>query len=176
MAWNTFIEEISLENIPFSNDVLLFLERGKINVGEPKRGSVDLSKVVGTTHPDYCGKTWGQLKPIPGTSDGDFMNNREVALQGLKRAIVNVKALEKNPSYYFDDNEKTHWSFYQIDDKYYISSGNHRTVIGRLFLHLNNQEQLVHGVTITPAEFKKKSEIDHNSPSLISRFIAWIRP
>lgn len=175
MSWNTFLEGIDLEKMPFSDDVLSYLDTHSIDVGEPQVGSVDLSKVVGTTHPDYCGKTWGQLKPVLGTSEGDFINNRAVAFQGLKRAVGNVRALERNPNYYFSDEKKDHWSFYQIGDEYYISSGNNRTVIGRLFLHLNCREQVVHGVVITAAQFKKEPEIERESLSLIHRFVAWFR-
>ncbi|MGO1500382.1 MAG: hypothetical protein ACTHWH_03745 [Marinobacter sp.] len=90
MSWNTFLEEMDLEAVPFSDDALSYLDTRSIDVEEPHVGSVDLSRVVGTTHPDYCGKTWGQLKPVPGTSEGDFINNWDVAFQGLKRAVGNV--------------------------------------------------------------------------------------
>ncbi|UTD55726.1 hypothetical protein [Halomonas sp. MS1] len=175
MSWNTFLEEMDLETVPFSDNTLSYLDRRSIDVGEPQVGSVDLSKVVGTTHPDYCGKTWGQLKPIPGTSGADFMNNRDVAFQGLKRAFGNVQSLERNPDYYFSYEEKDHWSFYQIGSEYYISSGNNRTVIGRLFLHLNGQEEVVHGVRVTPAEFKKEPEVEPVHLGFISRLMAWLR-
>ncbi|AQU82653.1 MULTISPECIES: hypothetical protein [unclassified Halomonas] len=175
MSWNTLLEEMDLETVPFSDNTLSYLDKRNIDVGEPQVGSVDLSKVVGTTHPDYCDKTWGELKPIPGTSEGDFINNRDVAFQGLKRAVVNIQSLERNPDYYFSDEEKEHWSFYQIGDEYYISTGNNRTVIGRLFLHLNEQEEVVHGVRVTPAEFKKEPEVESEHLGLISRLMAWFR-
>ena len=175
VSWNTLLEEMDLEAVPFSDDVLLYLDARSIHVGEPQVSSVDLSKVVGTTHPDYCGKTWGQLKPVPGTSEGDFINNRDVAFQGLKRAVGNIQCLERNPEYYFSDEEKDHWSFYQIGDEYYISSGNNRTVIGRLFLHLNGQKEVVHGVVVTPAEYKTEPEVEPERIGLISRLMAWFR-
>lgn len=52
MSWNTLLEEMDLEALPFSDDVLLYLDARSIHVGEPQVSSVDLSKVVGTTHPD----------------------------------------------------------------------------------------------------------------------------
>jgi len=175
VSWNTFLEGVDLETVPFSDDVLSYLDARSIDVGDPQVGSVDLSKVVGTTHRDYCGKTWGQLKPVPGTSEADFISNRDVAFQGLKRAVGNIQSLERNPDYYVSDEEKDHWSFYQVGDEYYISSGNNRTVIGRLFLHLNGRKEIVHGVVVTPAELKKESEVEPEHLSLISRLIAWFR-
>ncbi|WP_444907040.1 hypothetical protein ACJJIR_01330 [Microbulbifer sp. SSSA008] len=175
MTWNTLIEEMNLEEIPFANDELSYLDTQSIEVGECKVGAVDLTRVIGTTHPDYQGKTWGQLKPIPGTSKGDFMNNRNVAFQPLKRAIGNVQSLERNPEYYFSRENKEHWSFYKINDDYYISAGNNRTIIGRMFLHLNSQEPLIHGVEITPAKFRKEPVREPEKVSVISRLSAWFK-
>ncbi|MGB0893582.1 MAG: hypothetical protein ACPGUD_04185 [Parashewanella sp.] len=62
IKFNTLIEDINLEDLPFSTDLLSELNVQKIKVGASYIGSVNLSKVVGTTHPDYCEKTWGELK------------------------------------------------------------------------------------------------------------------
>lgn len=175
MTWNTLIEEMNLEEIPFANDKLSYLDTHRIEVGESQVGTVDLSRVIGTTHPDYCGMTWGQLKPIPGTSQGDFINNIDVALQPLKRAVGNVQSLEQNPEYYFSSENKEHWSFYKINDDYYITAGNNRTIIGRMFLHLNSQEPLIHGVKITPAEFREEPAAEPEEVSVVSRLRAWFK-
>ncbi len=68
----TLIEEMDVNDIPFFNDTLLYLDTQTIEVEKTRIGSVDLSRVVGTTHPDYHGKRWGQLKPIKGTSKGEL--------------------------------------------------------------------------------------------------------
>lgn len=175
MTWKTLIEEMTLEEIPFANDILLYLDTQSIEVGESQMGSVDLSRVIGTTHQDYCGKTWWQLKPVPGTSRCDFINNRDVAFQPLKRAIANINKLERNPEYYFSREQKEYWSFYKINDDYYISSGNNRTIIGRVFLHLNSQQPMIHGVKITPAKFRKEPVAETKKVSLISRLYKWFK-
>lgn len=164
---------MNLEETPFANDVLLYLDTQSIEVGESQMGSVDLSRVIGTTHQDYYGKTWWQLKPVLGTSSGDFINNRDVAFQPLKRAVGNIQSLERNPGYYFSSEQKEHWLFYKINDEYYISSGNNRTIIGRMFLHLNSQQPIIHGVKIIPAEFHKMPVAEPAKVSLISRLYAW---
>lgn len=176
MTWKTRIEDINLDTLPFANDILLYLDDTQISVTGPARfASVDLSKVVGTTHIDYAGRSWGQLKPIEGTSKGDFVNNMKISCQQLKRAIANVRCLESNPEYYFSTCEKDYWSFYEIEGNFYISQGNHRTVIGRFFLHYNDKEQIVHGVKVTTAAKKNDFQEAQNRPDIVSRIFRWVK-
>jgi hypothetical protein len=171
---NTRIEDIDLQDLPFATDILNELDTQKIEVGTPSVGSVNLSKVVGTTHPDYFGKAWGELKPIPGTLGRDFVNNVQLNCPPLKRAYGNVKELDSNPQYYLNSEDKYHWSFYEIDGDYYISSGNNRTIIGRLFLHLNDREPIIHGVKVTPAKFKEKLVKPDTTENTKSGIFNWI--
>lgn len=103
-------------------------------------GSVDLTRVVGTSHPDYAGLTWRDLRPkAPG----------ETGLQHLKRAGQTMDWLRSNPTYYLEKQDKLTWSFYELNGDYYIAEGNHRTVVARYFLLANGLPPVVHGVTIT---------------------------
>ena len=139
MTWNTNIKEINLNEVPFSNDKLEFLNTSDIEIGEQYIGSVDLSLVVGTDHLDYAEKT------------------QKVVFQNLKRATRNIVDLKKSPEYYFKQVKKKDWSFYKIDEQYFISKGNHRTVIGRFFFYLTSQKPVIHGVSITEAKLKAKA-------------------
>jgi len=150
---NTDIESLIDDNVPFSNDELQEFDHLKYDLSEHYVGSVDLSKIKGCTHPDYTGAKWQELKPLKGTLEGD-RDKTSVAYQRLKRAISNVKDLDKNPSYYLSKEPKDYWSFYEVNGDFYISSGVHRTIIARYFLFLNGLPQVVHGVKITKAALK----------------------
>ena len=149
---NTRIEDIDLQDLPFATDILNELDTQKIEVGTPSVGSVNLSKVVGR----------------------DFVNNVQLNCQPLKHAYGNVKELDSNPQYYLNSEDKYHWSFYEIDGDYYISSGNNRTIIGRLFLHLNDREPIIHGVKVTPAKFKEKLVKPDTTENTKSGIFNWI--
>lgn len=93
-----------------------YVFRRKVN--ESRNAFVDLNKIVGTSHPDYNNKTWLEM------------------YYHLKREGNIIKALLK-PEYYTDilQNEhenKSGFSFVKIDDNYYISSGNHRTLLCKI--------------------------------------------
>lgn len=179
MPYKTLIEEIDLQNVAFNRDVLAHVYNADIESIEIEIGSVDLSFVVGTTHPDYAGKSWGELKPVVGSLEGDFINNRDVAFQPLKRAVANVGALARNPEYYLSKEEKDYWSFYEIDGQYYIASGNNRTIIGRYFFYLNDLDPIVHGVKVTKSRFKRPKLMpaieNSGRESLIKRLLNWLK-
>lgn len=160
---NTFIEDMESKDVPFFNDKLQYINTSKVIAIKQSIEDVNLSKVIGTSHPSYHGKTWGQLKPVPGSSSGDIFDP-EIAGQPLKRAVTLIHALEKNPEYYTDDSIKDEWSFYKLNDDYYIVEGNNRTVIARFFLHLNNIKPIIRNVKVTivtcSEEIKKPSAID----------------
>lgn len=147
MPYQTRIEDIDLADVPFADDLLEAFDERCFQIVETFVGSVDLSKVRGCYHPDYAGMTWGQLKPVLGSVEGD-RNDPKVAFQSLKRAVENTKDLHRNPDYYLGKDEKGHWSFYELSGEYFISSGVHRTVIGRFFFWLNGLPPLVHGVSV----------------------------
>ncbi|MFJ5454475.1 hypothetical protein HP572_21590 [Pectobacterium sp. PL64] len=175
MTLKTCIEEMDLSTLSFANDILRYLDEQEISLIEPaKISSVDLSKVVGTTHINYRGKTWGELKPVIGTSEGDI-SNIEVACQPLKRAVTNIYALEKKPEYYLTMEEKDDWSFIELNGEFYISEGNNRTVIGRFFLHLNDKPPIIHGVKVTTAIKKNGFHEVGKVKSVLSKIFSYLR-
>lgn len=147
--WITDIENIDDVQFRFSDSVLATFEDRNYEIGESYKGTVNLDLVAGCWHPDYRGSKWRELKPVPGTLLGD-RNDPAVGNQKLKRVIQATQALEQNPTYYLDDNEKEHWSFYEYHGQYYIETGMHRTVIGRYFLAANNLPPLIRNISITP--------------------------
>ena len=133
--------------------LLLFDELKYLNYESQRidRGSVDLTKVIGTAHIDYAGYSWGDLLPrdYRGYSEQDFQEAERTGLQGrLHRGWERLKELHANPGYYLNAKTKHHMSFYKWNDHYYINDGNHRTVLARLFLGLNSLPQKLKGVTI----------------------------
>lgn len=58
------------------------------------------------------------------------------------------------PSYYTSKVQKEHWSFYLVGGRYFVSEGNHRTVIGRFLLSLNGLPTTVTGVSVTELVLK----------------------
>jgi hypothetical protein len=104
-----------------------------------RNGIVDLTLVVGTEHPDYHGCSWLELLGNPpGNPSGR-----------LKRIHGGLLELVSSPDYYLCNHIKNNWSFYLVDGKYYVSSGLHRTVIGRFFLACNELPTIVSGVAVT---------------------------
>jgi hypothetical protein len=102
-------------------------------------GTVDLSRVAGTEHPDYYGSSWLELLGNPpGHPSGR-----------LKRIHDGLLKLVSTPEYYLSNVEKDNWSFYFVDGRYYVSCGTHRTVIGRFFLACNGFPTVVSGVAVT---------------------------
>lgn len=148
MQYKTRIEGIDVAKVPFAGELLIAFDERGYEVIETFVGSVDLSRVRGCYHPNYSGKSWGELKPVASSMD-ENKNEQRIAYQSLKRASINVNHLHQNPSYYLGKDEKRHWSFYELSGVYFISSGVHRTVIGRFFFWLNNLDPLVYGVSIT---------------------------
>ena len=167
MPYQTRIEDIHDADVPFSCDILIEFDNRGYETVETFVGSVDLSKVRGCYHPDYAGMTWAQLKPAAGSLDGD-KNDFRIAYQPLKRAASNAKNLHRNPGYYLGEDEKHHWSFYELSGEYFISSGVHRTVIGRFFLWLNKLPPSVHGVSVTRLKAPaKQSSVEEKRPLII---------
>lgn len=82
-----------------------------------------IDKIIGVSrlHPEFI---WGSFLNCRGSH-----GKMEDALS----------ALAKNPDYYLFDEKKEYWSFYKIDDEYFISEGKHRTVTVRFFAHFNPQ-------------------------------------
>ncbi len=102
-------------------------------------GSVDLSLVVGTEHPDYHGNSWLELL---GNPPGHPCGR-------LKRIHGGLLKLASTPDYYVSTDKKDGWSFYLVNGQYYVSSGMHRTVIGRFLLACNDLPTVVSGVAVT---------------------------
>jgi hypothetical protein len=113
-------------------------------------GSVDLTRVRGTVHSDYSGSTWLELLP---TNPDDFTHLEYWERLGhegkMKRGWRCLRAMRENPTYYLNEEEKEHWGFYKIGSDYYISEGNHRTVVARFLLALNERPEIVRGVSVT---------------------------
>lgn len=137
-----------------------------------QRASVDLSRVVGTEHPDYFEHTWIELLGDPPGG----------ASAHLKRISARLDDLNRDPEYYLRDDAKDHWSFYLIDGFYYVSSGMHRTVIGRFALECNGYPPIVDGVAVTELKFQtsptgigEELQDKHSNDAPWSQFARWIQ-
>ncbi len=154
------IEDLDVHEIPFSSDVLSSFSANNYELASSRKGSVDLSKVIGCAHPRYAGLSWGILKPskfnVYGDSaDPDFEN------QSHERARSRMRNLKETPEYFLNFIEKEHWSFAEIDGSFYVTEGVHRSVIARYFFYLNGLPPIVHGVAI--AKMKLKPEATHSA-------------
>jgi hypothetical protein len=110
-----------------------------------RNGSVDLSLVVGTEHPNYHGSSWLELLGNPpGRPAGR-----------LKRIHGGLLEMVSTPDYYLSNDEKDNWSFYLVNGRYYVSTGMHRTVIGRFLLACNDCPTVVSGVAVTELVLRK---------------------
>jgi hypothetical protein len=157
------------KDVPFFNDKLQHIDTSKVMIISQSIEDVDLSKVIGTSHPKYHGKTWGQLKPVPGSLRADIFDIN-VADQPLRGAVALSDLLVRNPEYYIDDGIKDNWTFYKLNDDYYIVEGNNRTVIARFFFHLNNIEPIIRNVKVKIVTCSEKPNKLSILDSIISFF------
>jgi len=132
--YNTDILNKNQAKIDFDNIKLESLNVSEANIINSYIGSVDLSKIKGTQHPNYKNKTWSILLEQLGRKS--------------PRAAPNLRNLKDNPNYYLSKEEKDTWSFYKKNNYYYINEGNHRTIFARYFFYLNNIEPIIYGVNI----------------------------
>lgn len=126
-------------------------------VAHLENARIDLSLVAGTEHPDYYGSTWAELIGQPPGHDRCV----------LKRLNLNLQQLAASAEYYLSAEKKEHWSFYLLDDQYFISSGNHRTVLGRFLLELNGLPAIVHGVSVTVLRRASAVQVQAPAPASI---------
>lgn len=158
---NTDLQSLIELSMPtFAHDrLLLFSEH---EVGDRivqrrhyERATVDLSRVIGTDHPDYGCSSWLELIGSPVGSDNAH----------LKRIRSRLADLRREPEYYLGPQNLSGWSFFLIEGSYFISGGVHRTVIARFFLAGNGYPQVVSGIPVTELTLRppKQPQIDSNS-------------
>ena len=73
----------------------------------------------------------------------------------MQRGWERILEMRKNPEYYTGANKKDYWAFSKIGDSYYVTSGNHRTVLARFLLSLNGFPEIIHGVSVTEYHIPK---------------------
>ena len=125
----TNIQALNKQNpAPFSNDIIYnydtYLRKNGIYLkdsSERYMSSIPLDQVVGIDQMYGDDSTWGQCL------EGRW-------LKRLERGLIE---LENNPQYYLSDCELKNLSFLKIEDKYFISTGKHRTIIARFLAHFN---------------------------------------
>ncbi len=146
MELRTDIHAVLAERMPaFANDVLVpFSEydlRPQTLERRPMQNQiVDLSRVIGTMHPDYSGYTWLEL----------LGGGNATSTPQLKRIDKAMSNAQSNPDYYSSALTKDEWYFYLVDGRYYIGeNGNHRTVLARFLLACNGMPTTVSGVHVT---------------------------
>lgn len=108
--------------------------------------SIDVSRVIGHSQ-GYGEMTWGYM------------------IHNLKRIEARLKEVAHNPGYYLNDQEKTDWSFIEVDDQLFLSSGKHRTTVLRYLAHYNPSEfpegPIARKVKVT------KRYLDHETMELV---------
>ncbi|MDD9158396.1 hypothetical protein PVK64_19715 [Aliivibrio sp. S4TY2] len=154
MLLKTRIEDMTIDCSPAASQKLCYFNFKIFSSESISYEDVNLSSVVGTCHPKYGNKTWFDLKPVPGSLRGDFINNISVSKQLMRGAIENVRQLEKNPDYYLSSVQKEEWSFYKVGNNYYIKEGNNRTVVARFFFLLNDLDPVIKNVRVHSVKLK----------------------
>ena len=97
------------------------------------QGTVNIFRVVGTSHPEYQGISWLDLLVWKG-----------------KRMGINLPLQEKNPTYYDVTALKTPMMYFNTLDglHFYVGAdGNHRSCIARFYFQAAGKTEL-HGVTV----------------------------
>ncbi len=160
-TWNTRIDEMDLESVPFANEVLRFQAKQELELHEDRIESVDLRRIVGTTNPKFqIERTWGDLKPVAGT----LRKERESCYQPMERSRSVFSDLTEDPDFILSRKKKCSWTVLEINEELFVEVGLHRTVIARFFLHLNGLEPIVHGVNVRRATIRTERSDPTNGP------------
>ncbi|WKS98612.1 MULTISPECIES: hypothetical protein [Gallibacterium] len=124
----------SSDKLSYWDDNKLFLaEKFKLAHYYTAQGSINVFRIIGTSHPDYAECSWLELLTKKG-----------------KRMDINLPLQEKNPDYYLNTNIKQPTMYFNTFDglHFYVGiDGNHRSCIARFYLHQLGKTDL-HGVTI----------------------------
>lgn len=93
--------------------------------------SVNIFDVTGSCHPDYIGLSWLEM------------------LDKGKRMPLNIKLLQENPGYYFQNTQKSPTMYYAKigKDLFVTSDGNHRTCLAKVLFYYEQRTDL-HGVVV----------------------------
>lgn len=146
--YQTTFDQRDIDQLSFANQKLAAFDHTEYEYQNSEIGSVDLSKVIGVQHCNYQERMWGELIP-----------QNDAPHHLLDRTERGLKDLSNTPEYYLSRDEKLHWSFAEVNGRYYVMSGVHRTIIGRAFLEANNLSNEVHGVHISHYQPKKMKDI-----------------
>lgn len=138
----------------FENRLVGFHRPDYDDIGFRYNDSVDLSQVVGMSHCQYAGLTWGELV-------GDETAGRP---PGLKRLDCCLQELADNPSYYLTRDVKKDWVFFKAGNEYFVANGHHRTVVGRLVLELNRLPTTVYGAQVMEVDPANWLQAQHEGP------------
>lgn len=151
-------------NLAVYSEARRFLIREEVH----QNTEVDLSKIVGTSHPSYAGGAWESL-----------------IFHG-KKSNTNLADLAKTPDYYFSEMKGVELT--QIDENIFVDGGgNNRTVISKFFFYFNKEKighSRIRGVRLTKLfidwdafknfqrieGFLKKNELTHISIDHSTRF------
>jgi len=123
-----------------------------------KNAYIDISKVIGTSHPDYANSSW------------------KCCFENLKRKEANIDSLDciEKIKYYTDKNYRPFyidpWSINIINGKYYITQGNHRSIIAKFLSYLKIIPKKQFGLSFL--EYKTYNEKEHNR---FDKFELWLK-
>ena len=128
------LEILGLSELPLFADLFLedFNKRLRdeddfvVEIETISNTNIDLSKVVGTTHPDYINMTWSKL------------------LTNAKRIKLNLNSFQHDPMQYIENHCKGIKFCCFDEDHLYIEAGNHRTCIALFHLH-GQGNSILHG-------------------------------
>ncbi|MDG3413733.1 hypothetical protein P5E37_22975 [Vibrio parahaemolyticus] len=141
-----------VDNFSFSDHILKEFDSRDYEFIRSDILNVDLDLVVGTDHPDYEGKTWGELIPI----EGDKYHT-------LKRGERALKQLQENPDYYLEDKNNSDWKFHLVNGEFYICSTNHRVVTAKAFFEANHLPPIIKNAHVSFYRRKIDSDSIANS-------------
>lgn len=95
--------------------------------------SVPLSRICGSDHPNYAGRTWRFI------------------LEDAERISRNLQEAIDNPDYYTNHaqclSDSDEIAYVKINDDYYVEAGNHRTTISKFLLPMYGRD-ILENVTV----------------------------
>lgn len=153
------------ELIPFANEKIEPLIDSFYNFVDKEivtlDTSLDVTKVIGTCNPKYYGKRW--IDAINNLRSSSYVKD----LKLFSDSFGSIDFYKTKEHYQISDDP---WGIKMVNGKYYISEGNHRTIIAKFLNALDLIENNIKGL-----KYIKQYDINYRDKIKYFAIIRWLK-